>query len=67
MNGINYKTTVRKLHDTGRKNSFSTVVDVYMLGYGYVVSQYSKFYDQDLEKYQVLPRQYLGSFEGDNR
>ena len=34
-----------------------------MLGYGCGVSQYSQFYDQNLDKYQVLPRPYRGSFE----
>ena len=43
-----------------------TSADVYMLGYGCGVYQYPQFYDQYLDKYQVLPRPYLGSFEGDN-
>ena len=42
---------------------FSNSADVSLLGYGCVVSQYLQFYDQDLEKYQVLPRPYLGYFE----
>ena len=37
-----------------------------MLGYGCDVSQYPQFYHQRLEKYQLLPRPYLGSFEGGN-
>ena len=37
-----------------------------MLGYGYGVSHYPQFYYRDLDKYQVLARPYLGSFEGDN-
>ena len=31
---MNYKKTVKKLHDTGLKNSYFTSADVYMLGYG---------------------------------
>ena len=37
-----------------------------MLGHGCGVSQYSQFYYEHLEKYQVLPCPYLGTFEGDN-
>ena len=43
---------------------FSTSDDVSMLGYGCGVSQYPQSYDLDLDKYQVSPRPYLGSFEG---
>ena len=46
------------------KNRFFTSDDVSMLGFGCGVSQYPQFYYQDLDKYQVLPRPYLGSFEG---
>ena len=35
-----------------------------MFGYGCGVSQYNKFYDRDLDMYQVLPRPYIGSFDG---
>ena len=35
-----------------------------MLGYGCGVSQYPQFYDQYLDKHQVLLRPYLGKFEG---
>ena len=37
-----------------------------MLGSGCVVSQYPQFFDQHLENYQLLLRQYLDNFEGDN-
>ena len=37
-----------------------------MLGQGCGMSQYPKCSNQHLEKYQLLPRPYLGSFEGDN-
>ena len=63
-NDINYKETVMKLHDVGWKTRFSASADVYMLGYGYGVSQYPQFYYQELKKYQVLPHPYLVSFEG---
>ena len=48
------------------EKQFYTSADVYTLGYGCGVSQYHQFYDWDLDKYQVLPRLYLGYFEGDN-
>ena len=35
-----------------------------MLGYGYGVSHYHQFYVKDLDMYQVLPRPYIGSFDG---
>ena len=37
---MNYKKAVRKLHDTGFKNSYHTSADVSMLGYECGVSQY---------------------------
>ena len=40
--------------------------DVSMLGNGCSVSQYTQFYDQHLEKYQLIPHSYLRSFEGHN-
>ena len=42
--------------------TFLTYAYVSMLGYGYGVSRYLQFYDQYLEKYQVLPDSYLGNF-----
>ena len=38
-----------------------------MIGYGCGVSQYPQFYDQYLEKYQVLPRLYFGTSENPKR
>ena len=35
-----------------------------MLGYEYGASQYPQFHYRGLDKYQVLTRPYLGSFEG---
>ena len=61
---MNYKKTVRKLHDTGCKNSYHTSTDVSMLGYGCGVSQYTQFFVKDLYMYQVLPCPYKGSFDG---
>ena len=55
---------VRKSHDAGLKNIYFTSSDVSMLGYGCGVSQYPQFYDQELDRYQVLPHSYRGSFEG---
>ena len=60
----NYKKIVRKLHDTGWKNSSLTSSDVSMLGYGCGVSQYTQFFVEDLDMYQVLPLPYLRSFYG---
>ena len=61
---MNYNKTVKRLHDTGWKNSYFTSDDVSMLGYGYVVSQYPQFFVKDLDLYQVLPCPYLRSFDG---
>ena len=44
------------------KKSFASA-DVSMLGYGCGVSQYPQLCDKDEDKYQVLPRPYLGSSE----
>ena len=63
LNDINYKRTVRKLNNSGKKNSYLTSADVSMLGNGCGVSQYPQFYDRELDKYQVLPRPYLRYFE----
>ena len=68
FNDINYRKTVKKLHDAGLKNSCFTSTDVYMLGYGCGVSQYPQFYVNNLYMYQVLPRPHIGSlydFPGD--
>ena len=61
---MDYKKTVKTLHDTGWKNSYFTSADVSMLGYGCGVSQYPQFFVKDLDMYQVLPRPYLRSFDG---
>ena len=52
-----------------RKQSWSYIIvvgkiivhfnDVSMLGYGCDVSQYPYFYDQEWDKYQLLPHPYL--------
>ena len=55
-----------ELHYSGCKNSSFTSYDVSMLGYGCCVSQYLQFCDKHLDKYQVLPHPYLGTFEGNN-
>ena len=46
--------------------TFINSYDVYIIGYGYGVSQYPQFYDRDSDKYQVLLHPYRGSFEGFN-
>ena len=61
----NYKVTVRKFHDCGWKNSFHTSADVAMLGYGCGVSMYPQFFVEDLKTYQMLPRPYMRSFDGE--
>ena len=61
---MNYKERVRKLHNTGWKNSYHTSADVYMLGYGCGVTMYPQFFVEDLKIYQMLPRPYIRSFDG---
>ena len=36
-----------------------------MLGHGCGVSQYNQFYDENKNKYQMLPRPYVGSYSGE--
>ena len=40
LNDINYKRTVRKLHDAGSENSYLTSADFSIIGHGCGVSQY---------------------------
>ena len=61
---MNYKKTVRKLHDTGWKNSYHTSADVSTIGCGFGVSMYPQFFVEDLYIYQMLPRPYLTHFDG---
>ena len=46
------------------RKQFFTYDGVSMLGYVCGVSQYSQFYDQELNKYQVLHFPSLGYFRG---
>ena len=64
LNDINHRKTVKQLHDAGWENSYFTSDDVYVLGYGCGVSWYPHFYVKCLYMYQVLPRLYIGSFDG---
>ena len=41
---MNYKKTVKTLHDTGWENSYFTSADVSMFGYGCGVSQCPQFF-----------------------
>ena len=59
---MNYKETVRKLHNTGWKKSYNTSADVSMIGYGCGVSMYPQFFVVDLYIYQMLPHPYLRYF-----
>ena len=45
---------------------YFTSSHVSMIGHGCSVSHYPELCKQYLEKYQLLPRQYLGIFEGGN-
>ena len=56
---MNYEKKVRKLHDTGCKNSYHTSSDVSMLVYGCGVYQESQLFVEDLDMYHMLPRPYL--------
>ena len=66
LNDNNNKRTVKKLHDACWKNIYFTSANVAILGHRCSVSQYPQFYDQQLEKCQLLPRPYLGILEGGN-
>ena len=54
---------MKEIHYAGWKKSYSNSADVSMLGYGCGVSQYPQFYLIYLDMYQVLPSQYIGSFD----
>ena len=56
---VNYKNIVKKLHNTVWKKSYPTSADVSMLGYGYGVSMYPRFFVEDLDICQMLPRPYF--------
>ena len=60
----NFRQTVRKLHDSGCKNSSHISADVAMLGYGCGVSVYPQFYDKKMNSFHMLPRPYIRSFDG---
>ena len=62
MNDNNYKITVNNLHDDGWKFFYFTYYDINMFGHGCGVSQYPQLYDQQPEKYQLLPHPYLGVY-----
>ena len=46
------------------KKSYFNYADISMIGYGCGVSQYPQYYKKYLDMYLVLPRPYMGSFEG---
>ena len=54
---------MKKSYDDGWENSYFTSTDVYIIGYGFSVSQYPQFYVRDLYMYQLLPLPYIGSFD----
>ena len=60
----NYKVTVRKFHDCGCKNSSHKFADVAILGYVCGVSMYPQFFDNDSKTFQMLPRLYIRSCDG---
>ena len=64
FNDIDYKKTVKHYIILVGGEISLTSTDVSMLGYGFGVSQYPQFYVKALDMYQVLPRPYLGSFDG---
>ena len=51
LNDINYKKTVKTLHDTCWKKTYFISADVSMLGYGFCVYQYPQFFVKDLDIY----------------
>ena len=57
-----YKTTIQNMQKLGWKAQFFTSSDVSMLSPGCGVSQYPHFDDTIKNKYQILPRPYVGSY-----
>ena len=60
---MNYKKTVRKLHDTGQKTVITLLLMFLCLVMDVVCLNVLSFF-KDLDMYQVLPRTYLRSFYG---
>ena len=63
---INYKVIVRKFHDCGWKNIYHKSADVDILGYRFGVSIYPQLFVEDLKTFQMLPRTYRRSFDGEH-
>ena len=59
------KTTIKNMHKLGWKTKFFKSTDVSILGHSCCVSQYPQFYDKIKNKYQILPRPYVGSYSGE--
>ena len=60
-----YKTTIQNMHKLGWKAKIFNSADVSMLVRGCGVSQYPQFYERIKNRYQILPRPYVGSYSGE--
>ena len=47
-----------------KENQFNSA-DISILGHSFGASKFPKFYDKIKKKYQISPRLYVGSYEGE--
>ena len=59
------KTPIQNMHKIGWKSNNFKSDDISMLGHGFGVSQFTQFYEKIKNKYQLLPRPYVGSHLGE--
>ena len=65
LDEVTDKTTKQNMHKLGWKAQLFNSDDVLMLGHGCGVSQYPQFYERIKNRYQILPRPYVGSYSGE--
>ena len=57
---------IQNIHKIGGKVNYFKYDSVLVLGHGCGVSQFDQFYKKIKNKYKILPRPYVGSYEGEN-
>ena len=62
---VTYITTIHNKYNLGWNAQLFKSADVLMLGHVYGFSKYPQFYDRIKNKYQMLPRPYVGSYIGE--
>ena len=65
LTGERTKQPLKYIHELSCKAQLFKSANVSMLGRGCGVSQYPQFHEQIKNKYQMLPRPYVGSYSGE--